>query len=376
MRAWHFSEMPYPHLPDLDTISSMRVNLPNGVYDPVVGAGLYQRYLDEYVLADELGLDLMLNEHHQTATCTNAVAPLTAAILARQTKNARICILGNPMANRADPVRVAEEMAMIDVISRGRLDAGFVRGVAPEVFAANTNPTATLERLWEGLDLCVRAWTTHDGPFNFEGKFWHKRQVNIWPRPYQQPHPPIWITGSTDKDNIREVARRGYTFATFLQPYAVAKDLFDTYRAASCYADRDEQTQHLAYMALVATAETEAEAERLAGELTWYLKGKAEPQFQNPPGYTSVEQNVRVLIGTAQLRGVGARAGTLQTLREDGVVMYGTPDQVHEQVLRFTDRVGGMGHLLMMQQAGFMSHKDTIRSMTLFANEVYPRIKA
>jgi alkanesulfonate monooxygenase SsuD/methylene tetrahydromethanopterin reductase-like flavin-dependent oxidoreductase (luciferase family) len=171
------------------------------------------------------------------------------------------------------------------------------------------------------------------------------------------------------------VARRGYTFATFLQPYPVAKDLFDTYREASCYADPTEQTQHLAYMALVATAETEGEAERLAGELTWYLKGKAEPQFQNPPGYVSVEQNVRVLTGKAQLRGVGARSGTLQTLREDGVVMYGTPDQVHEQVLRFTERVGGMGHLLMMQQAGFMSHEDTVRSMTLFAREVYPKLK-
>jgi hypothetical protein len=97
----------------------------------------------------------MLNEHHQTATCLDAAAPLMAAILARQTKNARICILGNPIANRGDPIRIAEERAIIDNISRGRLDVGIVRGVPYEIFAANTNPTQTLERLWEGVDLIV-----------------------------------------------------------------------------------------------------------------------------------------------------------------------------------------------------------------------------
>ena len=157
MRCWHFTEMPYPHLPDLDTIDSVRVSIPSKYYDPKVGADLYQRYLDEHVLADELGLDIMLNEHHQTATCTDVAAPLSAAILARQTKRARICILGNPMANRADPVRVAEEMAMIDVISRGRLDFGFVRGVPYETFAANTNPT----QLWSA---CGRASTSASRP--------------------------------------------------------------------------------------------------------------------------------------------------------------------------------------------------------------------
>ena len=163
MYAWHFTEMPYPNHPDPDTVPSVRVSLPSKHFDPKLGAELYNRYLDEHLLADDLGLNIMLNEHHQTATCLDVAAPLSGAILARQTTKARICILGNPMANRADPIRVAEEMAMIDVISKGRLDAGFVRGVPYEVFAANTNPTQTLERLWEGIDLCVKAWTTHDG---------------------------------------------------------------------------------------------------------------------------------------------------------------------------------------------------------------------
>ena len=80
---------------------------------------------------------------------------------------------------------------MVDCISRGRVEAGFVRGVPYEVFAANTNPTTTVERLWEGIDMVVAAWTRRGPPFNYEGRFWHKRNINIWPRPIQQPRPRI-----------------------------------------------------------------------------------------------------------------------------------------------------------------------------------------
>lgn len=374
MYFWHFTEMPYPHLPPLDTISSMRVNLPNKHFDPKIGADLYNRYLDEHLIADDLGLNIMLNEHHQTATCMDVCAPLSAAILARQTKNARICILGNPVANRSSPIRIAEEMAMIDCISRGRLDVGFVRGVPYEVFAANSNPTQTVERLWEGLDLIVKAWTTHDGPFNFEGKHWHKRQVNIWPRPYQTPHPQVWITGSSDMEAIRQVGARGYVFATFLQPYDKVKVMFDNYRSSF--------VEHglpggggTAYMPLVYTAETEAEAEKGAQELTWYLNAKTEPQFRNPPGYVPVEFNVKALQGAYSGRTDAVRQKGLEYQREQGVLVYGTPDSVAKQIKRFYDLVGGFDHLLMMQQAGFLSHERTVKSMTLFAKEVVPQLK-
>jgi alkanesulfonate monooxygenase SsuD/methylene tetrahydromethanopterin reductase-like flavin-dependent oxidoreductase (luciferase family) len=92
-------------------------------------------------------------------------------------------ILGNPIANRREPVRVAEEMAMVDVYSRGRLECGFVRGVPYEMSAGNHRPTRMMDRFWEAHDLIVKAWTSHDGPFNWEGKYFHHRQVNIWPRP-------------------------------------------------------------------------------------------------------------------------------------------------------------------------------------------------
>jgi alkanesulfonate monooxygenase SsuD/methylene tetrahydromethanopterin reductase-like flavin-dependent oxidoreductase (luciferase family) len=374
MKAYHFTEMPYPHLPPAETYDSDRVSLPSRHFDPAVGAGLYRRYLDEYVIADELGLDLMLNEHHQTPTCLDTAVPLTAAILARITRNARILVLGNPVANREDPIRIAEEMAMVDVISRGRLDCGFVRGVPYEIFCSNSNPTQTGERLWEGIELIRRAWTSHDGPFNFEGKHWHKRQVNIWPRPFQSPHPPIWTTGSTVSPAVADIARKGYHFASFLQPHDVVRRLFDVYRSG-CAEGSAVANSRLAFMPLVFVAESAAAAREGAEKLSWFIKSKTPPQFRNPPGYVSIGMNVRALKGEFSGRTATIRQRGMDYLIDSGVVMAGTPDDVVAQITRFHDRVGGFGHLLCMLQAGFLSHEETVRNMTLFAREVYPRIR-
>src|SRR5947208_1309882 len=84
------------------------------------GPALYDRYIDEWLIAEDEGVEIMLNEHHQTATCVDPAAPLVLAALARLSKRARLLILGNPVANRRQPVRVAEEMAMVDILSKGR----------------------------------------------------------------------------------------------------------------------------------------------------------------------------------------------------------------------------------------------------------------
>ncbi len=377
MRAWYFTEMPYPHLPPFEELSTIRVSLPSSHFDPKIGADLYNRYLDEHLIAEDAGLDLMVNEHHQTATCIDVAAPLSMAILARQTKNARLCILGNPIANRGDPIRIAEEMAMIDCISRGRVDAGFVRGVPYEIFAANTNPTETLDRLWEGVDLVIKAWTTHDGPFNFEGRFTRRRAINVWPRPYQQPHPPVWVTGSSDVESVKKAAGKGFVFATFLQPYPKVRMLFDAYRSA--YVENGQPGGGgVAFMPLMFVADTESEAEAGARELIWYLKAKVEPQYRNPPGYVPVDVNVGAMKGAGDARASrtdGMRQMTIEDQREQGVVMYGTPDSIIKQIHRQYERIGGFDHLLMMMQAGFLDHKRTVGNIRMFAKEVYPAIK-
>lgn len=142
MRVWNFTEMSYHPVWD-QTKDELRVTLPNKMFDPAVGNNLFNQYLDQHLVADEEGLDIMVNEHHASATCLCASAPLMLGALARQTKKARLLVLGNPVGNRPDPIRVAEELAMIDVISGGRLETGFVRALPAEIAPANSNP-ATL----------------------------------------------------------------------------------------------------------------------------------------------------------------------------------------------------------------------------------------
>ena len=141
MRVWYFSEMAYhPAWEEGLKRGSLRVVLPNANYDPKVGHQLLNRYLDEFRLCDEVGLDIMVNEHHSTSTCLTISVPMALAVIARETKRARLLSLGTPIANRPDPVRVAEEMAWLDVLSGGRLEMGLVKGAPYEIAPANSNP--------------------------------------------------------------------------------------------------------------------------------------------------------------------------------------------------------------------------------------------
>ena len=377
MQAWHFSENAYPYLPDESTFDSIRVTLPNKYYDPRIGADLYHRYIDEWLTAEDLGIEIMANEHHQTATCVDPAVPIVMGILARETKTARLLILGNPIANRNQPVRVAEEMAMIDVISRGRLDLGFVRGVPYEISAGNISPTRMQERFWEAHDLIMKALTTHDGPFNFEGKYYHHRQVNIWPRPYQQPHPPIWITTLNPK-SAPKIAERGYIAASFLTGFDITKEIYATYRARRAEINLPQLgLDRFAYAALIHTGETDELGYEGARKILWYLEAnKVPPHFANPPGYSSVEANVKALRAHS-LAGPQAHFGRTSVDEQiaKGILFAGNPDTVFNQIKKLYDYVGGFGHLLMMGQAGFLEHDETVRGMELFAKEVYPRLK-
>jgi alkanesulfonate monooxygenase SsuD/methylene tetrahydromethanopterin reductase-like flavin-dependent oxidoreductase (luciferase family) len=379
VRVYHFSETAYPYLPPPEQLETVRVVFPSSNYDPKKGADIYQRRLDEWCAADELGLDIMLNEHHQTATCTVPAVPLIAAILARVTKRARILVLGNPLANRRQPTRIAEEMAMVDVISRGRLDCGFIRGVPFELSAQNSNPMRMADRMWEAHDLILKAWTTHDGPFNWEGRYYHHRQINIWPRPYQQPHPPIWITVSSP-DSCIPLAQRKYVAASFLTGFNGAKTVFDGYRKAWRDAGHagEAPSDRLAYLALCATGETDEEGRRLAEQVLWYINmNKVSPQFVRVPGYVSAERLAAMRkhgLVPAGVESVGGKMD-LDAHIEKGNLFCGNPDTVARQIKMFHDHVGGIGHLMLMGQAGPMDSPDVVKSLTLFAKEVYPRVR-
>jgi len=383
MRVYQFSEQPYYPVWN-DHNGSLRVNLPNRKLDPKIAGDLFHRYYDEWMVADELGLDIMLNEHHQTATCMSSTVIVTLAILARQTKKARLLVLGYPIGHRPDPLRCAEELSTIDVVSRGRLDMGFIKGVPYEFPASNQNPVGVMDRFWEAHDFIIKAMTSHDEPFNWEGEHFHYRQVNIWPRPVQQPHPPIWTT-TGNRNQARLLGEKGYAMATLGSGYAT-RPLYDAYRQGYIAKRRTAPgADRFAYLGLVAVADNEAEAHRRGKAVSIYLpsSGIVAPQFRNPPGYLSIEDNVKLLRGEAKPRTgtkdgrfIEMRTAGVQELIDVGILFCGTPDQVYDQIVAFAEYCGGMGNLLMMGQAGAMSHEDTVDNLTLFSKEVLPRLRA
>ncbi len=229
-----FHLMPYADL-DLEAgrkNGTVWVKLPNKHFDPEKGHKLYNRYLDELEYGEQLGFDAVsVNEHHQTAYGLMPSPIVTASALARRTKKVRIAILGSALPLRSHPLTVAEEHAMIDVISGGRLISGFVRGIGAEYHTFGVNPTFSHDRFHEAHDLIVRAWT-EPGPFAFQGKHYNVQYVNLWPRPYQKPHPPIWIPSQGSKETIDWASHpdRRYTYLQTFSPSKVVARYLKMYR--------------------------------------------------------------------------------------------------------------------------------------------------
>ena len=385
IRVYHFSENPYP--PAWDSGSeNVRITIPNRLFDPTLGADLLNRYLDEWVLADELGLDIFVNEHHSTSTCLTTSCMLPLAILARQTKRARLLCLGAPIGVRQDPILVAEELSYIDVISRGRLDMGLVKGFPTEIAPANINPAKLTARFWEAHDLVIKAMTSHDGPFNWEGEFFHYRQVNIWPRPYQQPHPPVWVP-IFGVESARAVAERGEKIVGAFNAWGV-REAFNAYRERRValgypYPGQDS----FGYLALIGVGRTEAEGIARLREIRKFneVSARSPEQFSSPPGYVPPAAKAAALR-RGQLKGVKVdrtrdgkpfqiATAPLEDFIAAGGGFGGTPDQVFEQIKSLYGYLGGLGHILAMMQGGALSHEETAHSMRLFATEVLPRLQ-
>ena len=383
MQVYHFTEQPY--FPAWNQHKgSLRVNLPNSVCDPATAGDLFHRYYDEWQFADELGFNIMLNEHHQTATCMSSTVIVGLSVLSRITKKARLLVLGYPIGHRPDPLRCAEELSTIDVISRGRLDMGFIKGVPYEFPASNQNPVGVMDRFWEAHDFILKAMTHQGEPFSWEGEYFHYRQVNIWPRPLQAPHPPVWTT-TGNRSQAKLLGEKGYAMATLGSGYAT-RPLQDAYRAGyQAKWKRPAPPDRFAYLGLVAVADNEAEARRRGELVAGYLRSSSivHMPFRNPPGFLSVDDNARMLRGmtpprsyTKDGRVISMHSGSVQDLIDAGILFCGTPDQVYQQIVDFTEYCAGLGNLLMMGHAGFLSHEDTVSNLTIFANEVMPRLKA
>lgn len=371
MRLYHFSEMPYPYVPPEaeEAHGGLKYFLPNRYYDPVRGHDLYQRYLDEYELADELGFDLMVNEHHQSAATLHVSATLSASAVISRTRHGRVLILGTPLPHRSNPVRVAEEIAFLDNLSGGRINCGFVRGVQGETYPSNENPARNMDMFFEAHDLIREAWLRRD-IFNWEGEHYQYRYVSVWPRPYQQPMPPIWVSGTTPR-LIEWTAEHGYTLCNLLGAYDDTANSFRLYRRSAMAAGMPEPgPDNFAYLSLCHVAETEEKAREIGRKLLFYLKaGKQRLGAAIPPGYSSPAAAVAAMRGT-----LGAvRKHSFEQLIEEGIALVGTPDHVAAKITELYERTG-VGHLILMNQAGEMTSNEVRDSLLLLHKEVAPQV--
>ena len=383
MLIGHFTEQPWQdNTTGLMGTQSLDLSISNGVYDPKVGAQLYNRYLDEKIYADQMGFDaLMLNEHHSTPFCMQGVTNVGASILARETKQAKIIILGNILPIWDDPLWLAEQLAMIDMISYGRLVSGFVRGGGRESVSHNAPPHFNRERFEEAHDFIIKAWTT-PGPFRWEGKHYHYRYVNPWARPLQQPHPPIWIPSTVSVETVKWTARHRYPLVLLATKLGPTKEAFQLYHDTAAEEGYESGTQNVAYLWKVHVDETEELAEAagrkyLSGVSNPFLagnEGAVNPAIMNLPGHTS--RTSRKLAATAF--GPAGRFGTNRRPYEDQVndytIISGTPKTILPKIRHVLEYIRP-GSVFFWDGDGAMTHEDQMRSLRLMGEEVIPAVR-
>jgi alkanesulfonate monooxygenase SsuD/methylene tetrahydromethanopterin reductase-like flavin-dependent oxidoreductase (luciferase family) len=392
MQAWYLNENPYPFVPQhvLDSADSVRASLPNKYCDPRIAADLFEEALDEYLLCDDIGINVVSNEHHAGVNCLFGASPLILGVLARQTRRVRILSLGTLVTVRKDPVRVAEEYATADVMSRGRLDIGFVKSGGTEMASGNTNPVGNIERFWEAIDLILKALTHQDGPFSWEGKHFTHRHVNIWPRPWQQPHPPLWAA-TGDPETSAELGRRGMVNVLVFRGVEGTQRAWAAYRKARAVAGLPAPgPDRFGYTAFVYTGDTDEEAMRVGSKLLWFLNTglKAAPQYSKfLPGQTAPEQAPALYrsapasgSGPTGVAAAGRNAAALVGVNAEqaiarGLMFAGNPDTVYRQIMEFQEKTGRFEHLILASRSGLMTHAEAKKGLTLFAKEVLPRLR-
>jgi len=372
MRFFSFHLMPYIGL-DPAYEGSAWVTCPNSLYDPAVGGGLYNRYLDELIYAEELGFDgVCVNEHHQNAYGNMPSPNLIASILARQTTRVKIAVVGNALPLYDPPTRVAEEFAMIDVISGGRLIAGMVVGGGPEYYSFSINPADARERFQEAHDLILRAWT-EPGPFEFIGKHFRIRYVNPWPRPLQQPHPEIWIPGAGSVETVEFVARNRYAYMGI--PYfhiSVFERMFRMFRDACEAEGYEADPLQQGWLVPIYVAETDEQARREYEEHLWYFVKRLLPGITiQPPGYTSVRSLENILKGAGSFM---LNLSTWDQIEDGQYAIVGSPDTVYDKLVANLKRLG-TGNLLGLFQLGSLPAELTRKNLALFAEQVMPRLR-
>jgi alkanesulfonate monooxygenase SsuD/methylene tetrahydromethanopterin reductase-like flavin-dependent oxidoreductase (luciferase family) len=378
MHLMYFTEQPmsaYDAKAGLD-FGATALMFSNKHFDPVAGSRLYNEYLEHYKLAEEVGFDgIMLNEHHNAPFCMQAKCNIFASILAAATRRVKLVLLGNPLPLADNPVRLAEELAMIDMVSRGRLVSGFVRGGGQEQLATGVNPAYNRERFEEAHELIIRAWT-ETGPFRFEGAHYQHRVVNPWAVPLQKPHPRVWIPGVLSKETIVWAAQKGYPYIALSTEIEATKKIWQTYDQVAQEAGHAGGPEFRGYLQRCHVADTEEKAMRNARQFMWMqgeFTGLAHPVWSSPSGYFSPSYRTAFVEYSVGRRS-NPRGAAFEDQIENQQIIAGTPKTVIPKLRRLLEETRP-SILGFWAADGFVSHQDTRTCIRLLGEDVLPALR-
>ena len=393
MKLMWFHLMPYTELPNdfRDKYPSVWVDIHSSLFDPKRAHLMYNDFMDELEYAAQCGFDaICVNEHHSNGYGLMPSPNLIASSLARRTTDTAICVMGNSLALYNPPTRVAEEFAMIDCISGGRLIAGFPVGTPMDTcYAYGQNPSMLRQRYLEAHDLVMRAWQEKD-TFAFNGRFNQQRYVNIWPRPVQRPHPPVWIPGGGSIETWQWCAEMDYVYCYLsYYGYKAGQATMDGFWKEMARLGKDRNPYRAGFLQFVGVGESRQHAFDLYAEAAEYFYGRClhvDARWAVPPGYTSegsqragIESQVKK-AADSNVRGksTGERfasvAREMDAIVDQGYVIVGSPDEVAEQLREVATNLN-VGHLMLLLQYGNMSKDLTRYNTKLFAEQVLPKLK-
>ncbi|MBI3786157.1 MAG: LLM class flavin-dependent oxidoreductase [Deltaproteobacteria bacterium] len=382
MRFTWFNLMPWPYLPDdfREQHRSVWVDIPNTLYDPRRGHFVYHEYMDQLEYADSLGFDgIGVNEHHQNGYGLMPSPNIIAAGLARRTSRAAICVIGNSIALYNPPIRVAEEFAMLDVISGGRLIAGFPVGTPMDTnFCYGQIPIITRDKYREAHELIMRAWH-EDEIFAFDGKYTQLRYVNCWPKPIQKPHPPIYIPGGGSIETWDFCLDHDYNYSYLsFGGYKRGKLLMDGYWERVAQRNKDESPYRGAFAQIICVGETDQEAEELYSEHVRYFFNRClhvYPGFADPPGYRTIK-TLKAGVLSQLTEDALSKFPTLtwKDLVDDRYIIAGSPATVRDQMVEMIKGLH-IGHVFGLFHNGNMPDWKTRHSTKLFAEKVMPQLR-
>ena len=377
MKLYNFDLLAYPHVPK----DAPRTPVPSNFFDPIKGAANYAEHLDEMTYCEELGLDgVVFNEHHYSSYGTMPSPNLIAAALSQRTKKIKIGVLGNILPLRDHPVRVAEEYAMIDCLSKGRLIAGFVRGIPAEYVWYGVNPEESRGRFQEAYDLIMTAWT--NSVWSFDGEFYKLKDCAIWPRPVQQPHPPIWIAARS-AESIEWCVKRHLTCAQVYQTTGQIEDTFNYYRTKAKEDGWEAQPDDFILCRHIYIDDSNKKAQEIAEPAMRYFFSVYNRGFNDAINQAAADQQKLLAKLTSERSFNYFREGNrsridFSTLGWDdlvksGYMITGDPDSVAHQIQNQMKQIGA-DHFMGMFHIGNLPHEKVISSLNLFKKEIMPRL--